>query len=327
MGAPSAGRLPVVALMGPTASGKSQAALALAERFPVEILSVDSAQVYRGMDLGTAKPSAAERAQVPHHLLDLLEPTERYSAAQFAADAQALIDAVHARGRIPLLVGGTMLYFKALREGLSPLPAADPVLRQRIEQAAAERGWPALHADLGKVDPLTAARLEPRDAQRIQRALEVFELTGAPLSAWLQRAQAAPAHRSPWVQIALVPSERAGLHARIARRFAQMLEAGLVEEVRALRSRHPGLSAELPSMRAVGYRQVWIHLEGGMSRKELADRGIFATRQLAKRQITWLRQTPDLVPVDALAADAPAQVIDALAAAALPRRVDAGQAG
>jgi tRNA dimethylallyltransferase len=157
MGAPSAGRLPVVALMGPTASGKSQAALALAERFPVEILSVDSAQVYRGMDLGTAKPSAAERAQVPHHLLDLLEPTERYSAAQFAADAQALIDAVHARGRIPLLVGGTMLYFKALREGLSPLPAADPVLRQRIEQAAAERGWPALHADLGKVDPLTAA--------------------------------------------------------------------------------------------------------------------------------------------------------------------------
>jgi tRNA dimethylallyltransferase len=286
--------------MGPTASGKSALAAALARRFPVEIVSVDSAQVYRGMDVGTAKPTAAERASVQHHLIDILDPTEAYSAARFRADALATVHAIAARRRAPLLVGGTMLYFKALREGLSDIPAADPVLRAAIEAEARERGWPALHAELARVDPETAARLKPGDAQRIQRALEIWRATGVPMSQLLGARTSAPPLRL--VQIALVPGDRAALHRRIAARFERMLAEGLVEELAALRERytlHPGL----PSMRCVGYRQAWAHLAGECDRAGLRDRGIFATRQLAKRQLTWLRSTPDTVKLDCLASD------------------------
>jgi len=276
--------------MGPTASGKSALAATLARRFPVEIVSVDSAQVYRGMDIGTAKPSAAERAQVPDHLIDILDPTERYSAAQFCGNAVELIREVSARGRTPLLVGGTMLYFKALREGLSELPESDAALRARIDAEAAERGWPAMHGELAGVDAPTAARLEPNDAQRIQRALEVYRVTGKPMSQLLAKGGKA---RLPFrfIALALVPSDRSVLHQRIEKRFEAMLERGLVDELRALRRRY-ALRATLPSMRCVGYRQAWQHLEGEFGMNELRERGIFATRQLAKRQLTWLRATP-----------------------------------
>jgi tRNA dimethylallyltransferase len=289
--------------MGPTASGKSALAMVIAAELPVEIVSVDSAQVYRGMDVGTAKPSRAERARVPHHLVDIVEPTDAYSVASFRADATRLVAEIGARGRIPLLVGGTMLYFKALAEGLSDLPRADPAVRASIDAEAAERGWPALHAELAGIDRETAARLAPNDAQRIQRALEVFRLTGTPMSRLLGDSRSGEASseaghddgastpRSPAVpalSIALVPADRAALHARIAARFDAMLAAGLVEELRALRARH-ALHAGLPAMRCVGYRQAWEHLEGRYDPGELRDRGIYATRQLAKRQLTWLR--------------------------------------
>ncbi|HSG77245.1 MAG TPA: tRNA (adenosine(37)-N6)-dimethylallyltransferase MiaA [Burkholderiales bacterium] len=285
------------ALLGPTASGKSRLALELAARHPVEIVSLDSAQVYRGMDIGTAKPSAEERARVRHHLVDLIDPTERYSAGRFRADCVGTIEEIFDRGRIPLLVGGTMLYYKALAHGIDALPAAEPGLRLEIDQRAARHGWPALHAELARIDPATAARVSPNDAQRIQRALEVWELTRRPLSA-LQTA-AAPALPFRLRAYALVPESRGELHRRIAERFDRMLAAGLVEEVANLRRRHT-LHGGLPSMRCVGYRQVWNYLEGEYDREVLRDRGIAATRQLAKRQLTWLRGLPGIEPASAL---------------------------
>jgi tRNA dimethylallyltransferase len=279
-------------LAGPTASGKTAVALALARELPLEIVSVDSALVYRGMDIGTAKPTAAERATVPHHLIDILEPTGAYSAARFAADASRLAAEIRARGRLPLLVGGTMLYLKALREGLDDMPPADAGVRAALEAQAAEQGWPALHAELAAVDPESAARLAPGDRQRVQRALEVWRLTGRPLSAWQQRSrQVAAVVADDWPLVALEPQSRAWLHQRIAARFDAMLEAGLLDEVRALRARgdlHPGL----PSMRCVGYRQAWAALDAGDT-SMLRDTGIAATRQLAKHQLTWLRGMAD----------------------------------
>jgi len=284
----SAGGADYLCLAGPTASGKSAAALAiaaaLAPRRAVEIVSVDSALVYRGMDIGTAKPSAAERAAVPHHLIDIVDPAERYSAARFVADANAAIAAIRRRGAVPLLVGGTMLYFKALFDGLDALPEADAGLRADIDARAARAGWPALHAELAAIDPASAARLAPNDSQRIQRALEVHQLSGRPLSAW----HSAPDGRTPPL-IALEPNDRAWLHARIGERFAAMLAAGFVDEVRRLRGR-ADLHAGLPSMRAVGYRQAWAALDGGeLDLADVAARASAATRQLAKRQLTWLR--------------------------------------
>ena len=307
-------------LAGPTASGKSAIAMALARQWPVEIISVDSAQVYRGMDIGTAKPSAAERAEVPHHLIDLITPTERYSAARFAADAQRLIGEIRGRGRLPLLVGGTMLYFKALREGLDTLPGADAQVRAGIDAEAAARGWPALHAELAHVDPPTAARLAPADAQRIQRALEVFRVSGRPLSAWHGAVPGLAAQRAGALPLlSLEPQSRAWLHERIAQRFDAMLAQGLVEEVQGLRAQ-PGLHAELPSMRCVGYRQAWHALDTG-TLCTLRDTGIAATRQLAKRQLTWLRS---ITAKTAMACDPPdaavqaCQLLQAWARAATP---------
>jgi tRNA dimethylallyltransferase len=270
----------------------------LAGAHPVEIVSVDSVQVYRGMDIGTAKPSAEERRAVPHHLIDLLEPTEAYSAGRFREDASRMALEILGRKKIPLLVGGTMLYYRALSQGIDALPQAEPGLRAQIDARAARHGWPALHADLARVDPATAARLAPNDAQRIQRALEVWELTGKPISQ-LQRAASAPL---PFTlkPFALVPAERAALHQRIADRFDAMLKAGLVEELKALRRKHE-LHAALPSMRAVGYRQAWRFLEGGITATELRETGVAATRQLAKRQLTWLRSLPGLEPAERLA--------------------------
>ena len=276
--------------MGPTGSGKSALALALGERFPVEIVSVDSAQVYRGMDIGTAKPDAATRGRIPHHLVDTLDPTDAYSAAQFRADAIDAIAGIRSRGAVPLLVGGTMLYFKALREGLSSLPAADPAVRARLDARAAAEGWPMLHAELARVDPVTAARLKRTDAQRIQRALEVHAITGRPLS-HLQGAREKAGALGPTIAVALIPEDRARLHEVIAERFDAMLAAGLVAEVKALRARY-ALSPGMPSMRCVGYRQAWSYLDGTLDAQEFRVRAIAATRQLAKRQFTWLRATP-----------------------------------
>nr|WP_281375178.1 tRNA (adenosine(37)-N6)-dimethylallyltransferase MiaA [Aquabacterium terrae] len=273
-----------LALAGPTASGKSALAMQLAAVLPLEIVSVDSALVYRGMDIGTAKPSAAERAQVPHHLIDILEPTDAYSAAQFAADARRLIAEINARGRLALLVGGTMLYFKALIDGLDALPPADPAVRAALEARAAAEGWPALHEELRRIDPTTAARLAPNDAQRIQRALEVWQLSGRPLSDHHGQATSAGL---PLRLVALEPVSRAWLHRRIAERFDAMLAAGLIDEVRALRARGD-LHPRLPSMRCVGYRQAWEALDND-ALGPLREQGIAATRQLAKRQLTWLR--------------------------------------
>ncbi len=292
--------------MGPTASGKTGLALDLAERLPVDIVSVDSAQVFRDMDIGTAKPDAATLARHPHRLIDLITPEERYSAARFCTDALAEMASISGAGRVPLLVGGTMLYFKALREGLADLPQADPALRAAIDAEAAARGWPALHAELAVLDPATAARLKPTDAQRIQRALEVVRLSGRPLDDFFAaQRQAALPYRV--LALALVPSDRAVLHERIARRFDAMLEAGLVDEVVELRRRYR-LDAGLPSMRCVGYRQVWERLEGALPAAELRDRGVFATRQFAKRQLTWLRATAGIEVVDSLDAGAMARV-------------------
>ena len=277
---------PAILLMGPTASGKTAVAMALADRFPVELVSVDSAQVFRDMDIGTAKPDPAMLARYPHRLIDLISPEESYSAARFRTDALAAMAEITAAGKVPLLVGGTMLYFRALLFGLADLPQADPALRAEIDAAAAERGWPALHAELAVLDPSTAARLHPTDSQRIQRALEICRTSGRPMSELL----AATGREQPpyeLLQIALLPSDRTTLHARIARRFDEMLLAGLGDEVTMLRRTYR-LHAGLPSMRCVGYRQVWEAQEGAYGQPEMRDRGIFATRQLAKRQITWL---------------------------------------
>ena len=285
-----------IALAGPTASGKTAAALAIAQRWPVEIISVDSALVYRGMDIGTAKPSAAELAAVPHHLVDIRDPLHAYSAAEFVQDAQRLMADIHARGKLPLLVGGTMLYFKALFDGLDDMPKADAAVRASIAAQALVKGWPALHTELAVVDPVTAARLEPQDSQRISRALEVFMISGQPLSFFHQRnatkSIAVSAGRDcARALISLEPADRSWLHARIAQRFDAMLAAGFMDEVKALRARGD-LHADLPSMRCVGYRQAWEALEGTSPMNGLRDKGIFATRQLAKRQITWLRSMP-----------------------------------
>jgi tRNA dimethylallyltransferase len=280
---------PAILLMGPTASGKTRLAIDLVARGPFDIISVDSGMVYRGMNIGTAKPDADTLRRAPHRLIDIRDPAEAYSAAEFRADALREMAASTAAGRIPLLVGGTMLYFKVLLEGLAAMPEADPELRARLEAEAAAAGWPALHARLAEVDPETAARLAPNDSQRLQRALEVWELTGKPLSQWHR--EQAPPEPPPWrfVQVAVAPPDRALLHDRIARRFDEMLEQGLVAEVARLRAR-PGLHADLPSMKAVGYAQVWAHLEGEYDAAEMRLRGIYATRQLAKRQHTWLRR-------------------------------------
>ena len=299
----------IVALAGPTASGKSAAALALAQALDAEIISVDSALVYRGMDIGTAKPTPEERARVPHHLLDIREPSQSYSAAEFAADAQRLAGEIRGRGRRVVLAGGTMLYFKALMQGLAAMPAADMPLRARIEAEAAASGWPALHAQLAQVDPATAARLAPNDAQRIQRALEVFRLTGEPLSRFHEDPQRAVGLR-PDLFLSLEPGDRAWLHERIAQRFDAMLAAGFLDEVRRLRARGD-LRAEMPSMRAVGYRQAWEALDGAAPLAELRERGIAATRQLAKRQLTWLRAMPERQVIAADAPDALDQVLRA----------------
>jgi tRNA dimethylallyltransferase len=308
-----------VALAGPTASGKSAAALAVAaaladsHRRPVEIVSVDSAQVYRGMDIGTAKPGASERSRVRHHLIDIIEPLHAYSAARFVADATSAIEQIRARGALPLLVGGTMLYFRALMQGLDAMPAADPAVRAQIEAEAAQRGWPALHAELACVDAATAQRLAAHDAQRIQRALEVFRISGQPLSSFHRAADAAARNTAPL--IALEPLSRAWLHERIAMRFDAMLDAGLIDEVRALRARG-AVRAGLPSMRCVGYRQVMEALDLGFSgdalRQQLVQSAVPATRQLAKRQLTWLRSMPQRQVVPCDAPDAAAQVIAAV---------------
>ncbi|MGN6390336.1 MAG: tRNA (adenosine(37)-N6)-dimethylallyltransferase MiaA [Burkholderiaceae bacterium] len=312
-------RQPVVALLGPTASGKTAAALEVAHRMPVEIVSVDSALVYRGMDIGTAKPSPAERATVRHHLIDILDPSESWSAMAFRDAALALIADIHARGRLPLLVGGTMLYYKALIEGLDALPPADPAIRAELDRDAERLGVPALHARLAGLDPDTAARLAPNDAQRIQRALEIAIITGRPMSSQLTGRASAELPFSPTL-IVLEPSDRAALHARIAARFDAMLDApggGLLKEVETLRRRgdlHPGL----PSMRCVGYRQAWEYLDGRCDRAALREKGIAATRQLAKRQLTWLRSMPDRVVVDCLDPRA-AETVTARALAAFER--------
>jgi len=271
-------------LMGPTCSGKSALALDLARRFPVEIVSVDSAQVYRGMDVGTAKPSREIQAAVPHHLIDICDPLETYSAGRFRRDALRLIGEIRGRHKVPLLVGGTMLYFRALAQGIAPLPEANPDVRARIDERARRLGWPALHAELAARDPEAAAKIRPRDGQRIQRALEVIELTGEPLSQLQKRAEPSPVTLAAF---ALQPFERAELYRRIDQRFLQMIDAGLVEEVRALRARGD-LHADLPSLRAVGYRQIWSHVAGEQSLETAIEAGQRATRNLAKRQLTWL---------------------------------------
>jgi tRNA dimethylallyltransferase len=304
-----------LAIAGPTASGKTAAALAIAQRWPVEIVSVDSALVYRGMDIGTAKPSATELAAVPHHLIDIRDPLHAYSAAEFVADARRLITEITARGRTALLVGGTMLYIKALMQGLDDMPRADTAVREAIATRAQALGWPALHAELHRVDPITAARLFPNDAQRIARAIEVHTLTGQPLSS-LQTGRTA--HASPIAAGALLslePTDRAWLHQRIAERFDTMLAQGLIDEVRGLCARGD-LHADLPAMRCVGYRQAWELLDATGNTApsppqlaELRQRGIFATRQLAKRQLTWLRSMPERVVVPSDAPDAQEQVL------------------
>jgi tRNA dimethylallyltransferase len=289
-----------VLLLGPTASGKSALAMALARRIDLEIVSIDSAQVYRGLDIGAAKPSAAERARVPHHLIDLRDPADPYTAADFLRDARAAIAGIVARGRLPLVVGGTMMYARALREGLAELPSADPQLRARIEQEAQALGWPALHERLRQVDPATAQRLAPADRQRISRALEVHALAGKPLSELQSRT---PAGARDLRTIALMPGDRAQLHQRIAQRFDAMLAAGFLDEVRALRARGD-LHPDLPALRSVGYRQAWEHLDAGTPPERFREAAIAATRQLARRQLTWLRAMDDAVVIDPFAQDA-----------------------
>ncbi len=284
--------------MGPTASGKTAVALTLAKSLPCEIISVDSAQVYKGMDIGTAKPGAEILKTAPHHLLDVIEPHERYSAARFRDDALALMREIVERENIPLLVGGTMLYFQALLEGLNELPEADPLVRLVIDTMAQEQGWPAVHARLRSVDPETAARLDPNDAQRIQRAMEVYQLTGRPMSQLLKKPKYVYFPYRP-IKISLVPGNRNALHERIERRFDEMLSAGFVEEVRRLCDEY-GLEADMPSMRCVGYRQVWQHLHGEIDVSQLREQAIAATRQLAKRQLTWLRSMDDVTEFDCL---------------------------
>lgn len=284
--------------MGPTASGKSGLAIEIARHFPVEVVSVDSAQVYRHMDIGSAKPDKSIQIEIPHHLINLINPDESYSAAQFREDALSVMHGITARGRIPLLVGGTMLYFKVLQQGLATLPAADEAVRKELEQSAREQGWPAMHTVLGRLDPVIAERIKPNDSQRIQRALEVCYLTGRPMSAVLKQQQS---RDFPYrvFNIALLPGDRSVLHARISQRFDKMLEIGLVNEVRMIRDQFQ-VTADMPAMRCVGYRQVYMYLENEISLAEMRERSVFATRQLAKRQLTWLRAMNELHGFDCL---------------------------
>jgi len=282
-------------IAGPTASGKSGLALRLAELIPAELISVDSAQVYRGFDIGSAKPSHALRERIPHHLLDIRDPEETYSAGGFVADALQTIEAIRARGRLPILVGGTMLYFNALIRGIAKLPTADPNIRRDIDAEALVRGWPALHGDLLLVDSVAAGKIHPNDAQRIQRALEVYRATGRPISEWQRETQARHAWR--FSRLALVPTDRTWLHERIEQRFRQMMQEGFLEEVRALRARS-SLAPEAPSLRAVGYRQLWAHLAGEIDLPTAVARAVVATRQLAKRQLTWIHADPDWEGLD-----------------------------
>ncbi len=304
---------PAILLLGPTASGKTALALHLADHFPVEIISVDSALVYRDMNVGTAKPDAATLKLYPHHLIDLIAPTEAYSAAQFCDDARAEMAKITARGRVPILVGGTMLYIKALLEGLSSLPRADARLRMDLEARARRIGWPAMHRELALVDPAMAMRLNPADSQRIQRALEVSQLTGKPLSELQIRSGQPSGFPYRTLQIGLIPADRAVLHERIAQRFSAMLDAGLVDEVRQLRDCY-SLSPDLPSMRCVGYRQAWAFIEGDIDEPALRTKGIAATRQLAKRQMTWLRAMPEMESFDCFRGDLAKEVSDRCAA-------------
>ena len=325
---------PAIFLMGPTASGKTNVAVELAQRLPVELISVDSALVYRGMDIGTAKPDATTLARAPHHLIDIIDQAEAYSAAAFRHDALRLMHDITSRKKIPLLVGGTMLYFKALREGLSELPQADPAVRAELDAEITRHGIEHLYRRLAEVDAETAARLKPTDTKRIQRAMEIYRLTGQPMSALLRKPSISSAplpvsghplplageglgeravHSLPYriIPIALVPSDRSALHAHIAARFKAMLEQGLVEELRVLRSKYL-LHPDLPSMRCVGYRQAWQYLEGEITEGELLEKGIAATRQLAKRQLTWLRSMPDNIELDCLAPNLAQAVLDVL---------------
>jgi tRNA dimethylallyltransferase len=290
---------PAIFIMGPTASGKTGLAVELYQHLPVELISVDSALVFKDMDIGTAKPDASILARAPHHLIDLIPPTEAYSAATFRNDALKLMAEITARGKVPLLVGGTMLYFKALQGGLSQLPEADPNVRQKLDAQAAQIGWPAMHDKLAEIDPETAARLEPADAQRVQRALEVYEISGKTMT---ELHQSSMSDKLPYqlLKIALTPSDRSVLHDRIAIRFDDILKQGFVDEVKRLLLKYPSLNADMPSMRCVGYRQALEHLAGNYDVAELRDRGIFATRQLAKRQLTWLRGMDDTFEVNCL---------------------------
>lgn len=300
----------VVCLLGPTAAGKTETALALAKRLPVEIVSVDSVMIYNGMDIGTAKPSVEQRAQTPHHLIDIIDPWESYSAGAFSRDAEALIDAIAARENVPLLVGGTFLYFRALQQGLAPMPASDAKLREEIDRRGAAEGWEVLHAELADVDPEAAARINPQDRQRIQRALEVFSLSGEPIS----RLQSIPGQKANlrFLSIALEPGDRSRLHENIERRFEQMMLAGFLDEVRSLQA-NPRLSADMPATRAVGYRQLWQHLLGELSLEEAELRAIVATRRYAKRQLTWLRSMNAELRLDCQQADVVGPILELLA--------------
>ncbi len=299
---------PVIAIMGPTASGKTAAALAIAREIPAEIISVDSALVYRDMNIGTAKPNAEELAAAPHHLIDIIDPSEAYSVAQFLQDSARLVNEIRERGRLPIMVGGTMMYYKALMNGIDDLPPADATIRAQLDADMEKIGAPGLHTRLQEVDPITAARLQPNDSQRIQRALEIYMLTGKAMSSLIAQ-QPRSAMPFEMQSVSLEPSDRSVLHERIARRFDLMLEQGFLDEVRALKQR-PELHAELPSIRCVGYRQAWDYLDGSINYEEMRERGIIATRQLAKRQLTWLRSIPERHIIDCNDSTATAQVLE-----------------
>lgn len=307
---------PVIAIMGPTASGKTDLAIALCKALPCDIISVDSALVYRGMDIGSAKPTPAELEQAPHRLIDICDPAEPYSAADFARDAEKEIAAIHAQERIPVLVGGTMLYFRALFEGLSPMPASDPQVRQAIELEAVEHGWPYMHEQLRKADPECAARLHPNHSQRISRALEVFRISGKTMTSWQGEQSQGLKSKVNVCQLALLPQDRKVLHDRIANRFDKMLQMGFIEEVRSLFERGD-LHPDLPSIRAVGYRQVWEFLAGQCDYEEMREKGVAATRQLAKRQMTWLRSWPGVHVIETLDENSQALTINEILAKAL----------